>query len=290
MKKKKIIIITGLLIISFSFQFKTLARYTSNTVWNYYLKSHGFYMSSDNLNDNQKNINTLWDGSSTHFNIKNNLNLSQITEYDIKYNVKCEILNDIDATCKLMQKESQITGVLSSDASCKNNKNDNIDTSGYNKTQCELNDYTWQNDAMIQDLYFDIIPKEETDIDYVSVKITLESIEPYKKTLTGIFDLYKNTQDLGSIIKTVKDNNDYDELIITNSYNQKRCVNITFDSTKRIVELPENARDIQTDSAQYINKFKIDIKEQSNQKIIFYNKEFQENYTIDDFIVEEIGC
>ena len=46
----------------------TLAKYVSNTVWNYYLNSQGFYLSSDQLGNNVKNVNNVWDGTSIHFN------------------------------------------------------------------------------------------------------------------------------------------------------------------------------------------------------------------------------
>ena len=49
----------------------TLARYVGNSVRDYYLKSKGFYFTSDYLSSNTvKNVNNLWTGENVYFNIK----------------------------------------------------------------------------------------------------------------------------------------------------------------------------------------------------------------------------
>ena len=44
------------------------------------------------------------------------------------------------------------------------------------------------------------------------------------------------------------------------------------------------------DANGYVNEFEISIDSKSNKKINFFNKDFSSNYTVDDFVVTEIGC
>ena len=175
------------------FYLTSLARYKSSSVWNYYLESHGFYFSSDFLGNDVKNVDTLWDGNSVHFNLKNSINDSLVTEYDIRYNVTCEVLSDIPATCNLNgTNNSTFTGVLSSNARCINDIDD-TDVSSFNKTECEIKGYSWQNLVANQDIYFDIVPTEGYELNNVDVSIVVNSVSPYKKSISGTFSLFKNS-------------------------------------------------------------------------------------------------
>ena len=58
-RKYKIVLIVVLVCLGFSFFLTTLARYSSSNVWNYYLESQGFYFSSDNLSNDQVNVDTF---------------------------------------------------------------------------------------------------------------------------------------------------------------------------------------------------------------------------------------
>lgn len=287
-KNKKTIILFILISACMCYCITSFARYSSSSIWNYYLTSHEFYFSSDNLGDSQKNVNTLWDGNSVHFNIKNNISQNLITTNDIRYEATCEVINE-DATCTLNGTNSnEITGVLSNKSKCVNYIDEN-DVSNYNKTECEINGYEWQNLQANQDMYFDIIPKEENELTNVEVKITVNSTSPYKKSLTGIYELYKNKKDEGTIIKQYNIYKNYDELIITNSYDINKCVKIKFDCSKRIVDLEDEMTGYETDELGYVKEFKISIESMKNKKITFYNK--TPNNNNDDLIVEESsGC
>ena len=272
------------------FYLTSLARYSSSSVWNYYLESHGFYFSSDFLGNNNNNVDTLWDGNSVHFNIKNSSNESLITDYDIRYNVSCEVLDDIPATCMLNgTNNSYYTGVLSSNSRCINDI-DETDVSSFNKTECEIKGYSFENLAVNQDLYFDVVPDEGYELNNVQVLVTVNSTNPYKKSISGVFSLFKNARDLGSISKTVNDGVDSDDLIITNSFDTRKCVNVKFDSSKRIVDYNDSMSNTSLDASGYIKEFNISIDGMSNKKIKFFNKDFSYNYSVDDFIVTETGC
>lgn len=272
------------------FYLTSLARYSSSSVWNYYLESHGFYFSSDFLGNNNNNVDTLWDGNSVHFNIKNSSNESLITDYDIRYNVSCEVLDDIPVTCRLNgTNNSYYTGVLSSNSRCINDI-DETDVSSFNKTECEIKGYSFENLAVNQDLYFDVVPDEGYELNNVQVLVTVNSTNPYKKSISGVFSLFKNARDLGSISKTINDGVDSDDLIITNSFDTRKCVNVKFDSSKRIVDYNDSMSNTSLDASGYIKEFNISIDGMSNKKIKFFNKDFSYNYSVDDFIVTETGC
>lgn len=288
--RKKFILVFCLSGIGLCFLLTCLARYSSSSVWNYYLESHGFYFTSDFLGNNIKNVDTLWDGNSVHFNLRNSSNDNLITEYDIRYNVSCEVLSDIPALCKLNgTNSSNYTGILSSNSRCVNNI-DNVDVSSFNKTECEIKGYDYENLSVNQDLYFDIVPESGYELSNVDVKITVNSVSPYKKSISGIFSLFKNSRDMGSISKSIIDNALYDDLILTNSYDTRKCVNVKFDSSKRIVDLFDGMSNVLSDDSGYVKEFNISIDGMSNKKIRFYNKDFSSNYNVDDFVVTETGC
>ncbi len=288
--RKKFILVFCLSGIGLCFLLTCLARYSSSSVWNYYLESHGFYFTSDFLGNDIKNVDTLWDGNSVHFNLRNSSNDNLITEYDIRYNVSCEVLSDIPALCKLNgTNSSNYTGILSSNSRCVNNI-DNVDVSLFNKTECEIKGYDYENLSVNQDLYFDIVPESGYELSNVDVKITVNSVSPYKKSISGIFSLFKNSRDMGSISKSIIDNALYDDLILTNSYDTRKCVNVKFDSSKRIVDLFDGMSNVLSNDSGYVKEFNISIDGMSNKKIRFYNKDFSSNYNVDDFVVTETGC
>lgn len=288
--KKKLIIVFCLIGIGMCFYLTSLARYSSSSVWNYYLESHGFYLSSDYLGNGNNNIDTLWDGNSVHFNIKNSSNEVLITDFDIRYNVSCEVLNDIPATCKLNgTSNSYYSGVLSSNSRCINDI-DEVDVSSFNKTECEIKGYSFENLAVNQDIYFDVVPDDGYELNNVQVLITVNSTNPYTKSISGVFSLFKNSRDLGSISKSINDYDDYDDLILTNSYDSRKCINIKFDSSKRTVNYDSGMSNIVLDDSGYIEEFNVSINGMSNKKIKFFNKDFSYNYSVDDFIIDETGC
>ena len=290
-KKKILIVLILIAILGFS-HLKSFARYGSNYVWNYYLESHGFYLNSDSLGLDKKNTNTLWDGTSVHFGVKNYSNNDLITDYDIRYTVTCEVLNNDPYTCKLNgTQNSTLNLVLSSNSRCVNETNDEVNVSEYSKSDCELGGYIWRNLAVNQDVYFDVIGNNGVEVNNARIKITVNSTSPYRKTITGIFNLFKNTQSTGEIIKQIYDNNLYDELVITNSYDIRKCVEVSFNTDTRTVEKDSDMINPVVDSDGYIESFKILIDGKNDKVFKFYNKDFGSNYSIDDFtVVESNGC
>ena len=267
-KRYKIILIVVLIGFCLGLFLTTLARYSSSNVWNYYLESQGFYFSSDNLSNDQVNVDTFWDGSSVHFNLKNFSNNNLITSKDISYQVSCEVI-DSDIPCTLNGTESStVNGVLSKSSRCVNDI-DQIDVSSMNKTECEVAGYTWENISVTNDLYFDIDSDEITD---VSVLITVNSTSPFRKTMTGVFNLSKSEVVTGNIDYNVNHYDSFDELIISNSYDTGKCISVSFDSSKRIVDITNDMNIISSDNNGYVNSFSFGVGSMSNDKIVFYNK------------------
>ena len=292
MKKKVIIIIVFIAIFSVSI-LSSFGRYGSNKVWNYYLESQGLYLTSDYLDINKKNINTLWDGESVHFSVKNYTSRDLITDFDIRYTVKCELVDSNDPyTCKVNgTNNSEVSLILSSNSRCVNNTEDGVNVTSFGKSECEMKGYDWNNVAVDQDVYFDIIGNNNAPVNTANVKITVRSTSPYTKTLTGTFSLFKNKGMSGQIIKQINDGNLYDELVITNSFGVRKCLLVSFDSTTRTVNNIDGILTPTVDNDGYINSFKIIVDAKSNKKIRFYNKDLSTNYTIDDFtITESNGC
>ncbi len=270
----------------------SFGRYSSNKVWNYYLESQGLYLTSDYLDFNKKNINTLWDGESVHFNVKNYTSSDLITDYDIRYTVTCEVLNNDPYTCKVNgTNKSEASLVLSSNSSCVN-RIDQTNVSSFGKSECEMKGYEWNNIAVDQDVYFDLVPNNNnTQINTANVKITVRSTSPYTKTLTGTFSLYKNKGVAGQIIKQIDDNELYDDLVITNSFGVRKCLLVEFDSTTRSLNNMDGILSPVVDNNGYITSFKIVVDAKNSKKIRFYNKDLSTNYITDDFVITESnGC
>lgn len=268
----------------------TFAKYATNKAWDYYLKSKGFYLSSDYLNtDNKKNVNNNWDGKSVYFNIKNFQNEELITAYDIEYSVDCAISGVAVEmlSCHLNGTENDtITGTLSAYQTCINNTSDGVDVKDFTKAQCEIGNYVWEQQVAIKDLYFDIVPKEDYVIDDVNVTITLTSTDPYKKTLTGDFKLIKE-KGLDDLIKEYKDHQIHGDLTLTNTLNEDQIITLSWDSNKLIIDqLSQTFSDSTQDSSGYINSIEINIKAKQSITIKFYKKDKQ-TYNSEEFTINK---
>ena len=259
----------------------TLAKYISNSVWNYYLNSQGFYLSSDKLGDNVKNVNNVWDGTSVHFNLTNSINEAAITDYDIKYKVTCTLSDGTD--CKINGTDSNTYyGTLSSYNTCINNKNDGVDTTDFDKATCESKGYNWVIQKSTADIYFDIAT------DNVTADIEVVSIEPYEKTLTGTFILKKDKTLVEKTDMTYQSFNNYDRLTITNSSDDKKCVKINWDANKLRID-KDNITNYNMQNG-YINEIILEIPSKDNLSYIFYKIDKSATYDVNEFSLLEIEC
>lgn len=287
LKKKNILILCGILvgIVLLNYAY-TYAKYVANSTWNYYLQSKEFFFSSDSLDsEGFKNVNTTWDGNKTTFNIKNSISLDKITDYDIKYDVSCEVLQGDGAKCLMNGTGTNtFSGTLSSNQMCINKTDDNVDVSDYNKSKCEIDGYTWSKIEATKELYFEI----DKNIDDVVVLVTLKTKEPYSKTITGTFTLHKGTKEIEKIVKSYESFTNYDILTIKNSYQTSKCVDIKFDSTKFRIDTDNlDIKKYEEDTDGYVNKVSLQLERSNDYRIKFYKTKFDELYDDSYFTVEE---
>lgn len=271
------------------------ARYVSNQVWNYYLGTKGFYFSSNQLGVSKvTNVNSNWDYGKTWFTIKNSENNFLISDFDIEYNVKCTIQNDVSTHSKCIingTDSDTFKGTISYLNVCKSNI-DGIDASLYNKEQCEENGYEWKVEETFKDLYFEVINTDDKSLDYVSVLIEVTSTSPYQKTLLGEFNLSGGELSENGIKLDYKEFNNYSRVIISNSYDENKCVKLSWNSSNlKIDESSEKVSTYQYDDNNSINEIELKINKRESISYLFYRTDFTKNYSNENFnLVESKGC
>ena len=274
----------------------TYAKYASNSIWNYYLGSKGFYFTSDALGmQTVKNVNTLWDGEAVSFSLTNQENDLVSTDYDITYQVTCTVLNDEknEYTCTLNDTNSNTyKGTLSSYETCINYKNDGIDVSSYLQSECEINGYTWKKEAAIKDMNFKVTRNDGAPVEEVTVKIEATSTEPYKKTISGTFELKKDPTLDGTVSLQATKDGVVNNLLVTNSYNEEKCISISWDALQyRLAEEKENFDSYTANDQGYINSITFKINPKYTQKISFYRTNLTQDINISDYtITENVNC
>lgn len=298
-KKKHIILIAVLLVASIAVIYGlTYAKYISNSVWNYYLKSKGFYFSSEQLSSSTvvQNADSQWDGGSVNFSINNSLNQKVITDYDINYTASCTVTGDAAAyaECRMNGTSSNSQdGVLTSLQACSNTTGDQVDVSTFNKTNCELGGYEWINQIVTKNLYFDVIL---TDTNYtlndVVVNVTVTSTSPYSSTLSGDFKLHKADEKGNDVTLSYKNYSNYDRLIVSNPSLTAKCVKVSWDASKLIINADSSQySSANTDTNNYINEIKFNINAKDSLSYIFYSKSFSTTYNVSEFTLAETdGC
>lgn len=273
----------------------SMAKYVSNSFWNYYLSTKGFYFSSDGLDTTKiTNINNNWEYDSTYFRIKNSENDFLISDYDIEYTVKCTIQSDASeySKCTLNGTDSDtFTGVLSSSGVCIN-EIDEQDVSAYIKEECELGGYKWQAQEAYKDLYFDIIKTGEQDLTYVSVLIEVTSSVPYVKTLIGEFNLSSIETLENGLGLDYKEFANYSRVIMTNSYDENKCVKLSWNPDNlRIDETSGKITSFKTDTNNNINEILFKIDKKNSVSYLFYKTDMNKKYDFSEFsLVESNEC
>ena len=284
-----VVALVGLLIITRGI---TYAKYVSNSVLNYYLNSKGFYFKSDNLDTEIKNnADTSWDGGKVTFSITNSSNKSLATEYDIKYEITCSV-EETDSTkvCYLNgTNSSKVTQTLSADFTCKDTTN-NKDVSSLDEATCTKQGYTWTAIQTTSTNYFEVVDINGKDVDTANVIITATSTSPYKKTIKGKYTLNKDKSELGTLSLKYETKTHYENVIVTNSYNEDKCIKLTWNSDDLVIDNSDSYQ-ILTNDNNYINGviFKLNKKDSTN--FIFYKQDKSKTYSEADFaLVESTEC
>ncbi len=230
---KKVLIILLLIGISLLALRFSKALYVSDSIWNYYLNSKGFYFESDYLANNKINTYNLWDGGSISFNLKNSKN-DLYTEDDIEYEVEC--VASKNATCELLDQ-------------------------GSNKYSATLKGDSIKNET----LYFDVASNESD----VEVLITAKSKTPYVKTLTGTFRLHKIDNTIGNIKYDLINYDSYSKLTISNYYDDDKCLNVKWtDQNIRVISY--SVLNPATDEDGYVDEFEVNVSKGKTESVKFY--------------------
>lgn len=294
-RRNKILIALLLILLLITSATFTLGKYAYNNAWNYYLTSKGFYFESDMLSINTKKNSVLkWDGSDVYFEVKNSQNDKMISEYDISYKITCEVLGDESEyiNCSLNGIDDEVfQGTLSTTANCINSKGDN-DVASLSKAECEVGGYTWSVQASSKKNHFNLKLTDPTKkVDEVSVKITAESITPYHQILIGVFNLNRVESTDMELITVYNNYSEYNEVTITNTTTQKKCVYVTFDTNKYLIDTEStDFYKYEIDENNNVNKIELKLDEKNSKTYKFFKLFKDQNYSVDDFEILEKEC
>ena len=235
MKRKIIVLIVLLTIVSLFSIGKTLSKYINTTKWDYSYNSKDFYFTSDYLSEEEKTlIYNSWDGNDIIFNISNALNKDTFTSEDINYEVSC-ISNE--TTC-LINGENSLTSSLKGNT--------------YSNEELKLSLGDFQDNA--------------------NVTVIARSIKPYKKTLQVTFEISKETlvNDIEYELKTYDHSS---KLLINNNSDTNKCINISILKDNIRVSKNDDMKNIKTNKNDVINSFDIVLNSNEDKTIDIYGND-----------------
>jgi len=89
-----------------------------------------------------------------------------------------------------------------------------------------------------------------------------------------------------------KELNNYSRVIISNSYNENKCVKLNWDANKlRIDEISKNISSYQYDSNNNINEIIFNINKKDSISYVFYKTDFTKTYDYQEFsLLEASDC
>lgn len=264
------------------------ARYASNAVFNYYLSSKGFYFESDDLSfDTKSNVDTMWDGEKVYFTLSNSANGALSSETDIVYTVSC-IVDEEDTTKQCLLNgtgKSEINATLSASFGCS-------DSTYKDEDSCIINDKKWTATPATSDVYFEVVDTSGEEVLNANVLVKVTSSKPYKKELSGRYNLIRDNSEIGGLSMKYEEGSIKSNLIITNSYNENKCVAVSWDSLDFIYDI--NSKDVlgkETDSEGNINCVYFMLDKMDSTVLEFYEKDKAASYNELSFnLVESNMC
>lgn len=264
------------------------ARYASNAVFNYYLSSKGFYFESDDLSfDTKSNVDTMWDGEKVYFTLSNSANGALSSETDIVYTVSC-IVDEEDTTKQCLLNgtgKSEINATLSASFGCS-------DSTYKDEDSCIINDKKWTATPATSDVYFEVVDTSGEEVLNANVLVKVTSSKPYKKELSGRYNLIRDNSEIGGLSMKYEEGSIKSNLIITNSYNENKCVAVSWDSLDFIYGA--NSKEVlgkNTDSDGNINGVYFMLDKMDSTSLEFYEKDKAASYNELSFnLVESNMC
>ncbi len=290
MKRKRLRLI--ILIITIVIIILTYFMFFHNTLIENYLNNQNFYFYSDDLNINKIHHDYgNWNQEKIRFNVTNYLD-EKITKEDIEYTVTCNVINNAKGSAKCLvngTNTNNVNGILSSENTCRNSKENGIDVSNYTKTNCELEAYTWEQEKTNSEMYVEIELDEKFSFDEIEIEISVKATTPHTKTIEGIWSLnYANNE---STYQTIYQNYDtYDKLIIINDSSSTECLSIKFPNDKlSIDEINESIVNLFTDYKNKINEVTVEINPYSSGELNFYTNNKEDLIDINSFEINRTG-
>ena len=262
----------------------SLAKYTASSAWNYYLKSNGFYFSTD-FSD-RDTINTNWNGNHIPFTVYN-YEEDSVTNFDIRYQVTCTVEGSAASIseCRINGTNSNtFTGTLSSSQYCSN-------AEYLTQSTCEAHEEEWTIAKTYRDFYFDVVPTGDDEITGATVNVQVRSTAPFQKTINHRYILTKGKSEIGTFTLDYQSRQQHDHLVVTNSYNENKCVRITWDSSKTRIDLEDASYATTTDAEGVINGITFSIPKKDSVNLLFYRTDLSQNIDSSIFtIVESNDC
>ena len=108
--------------------------------------------------------------------------------------------------------------------------------------------------------------------------------------LKGKYTLNKDKSELGTLSLKYETKTHYENVIVTNSYNEDKCIKLTWNSDNLVIDNSNSMQTIENDN-KYINGviFKLNKKDSTN--FIFYKQDKSKTYSEADFaLVESTEC
>jgi len=289
---KKVIIITLIFTISllliygiFSLVlFDTSAKYTSYKEMNHYYESNELYISSDNLSTSKDKYNIInyYNFSEIEFNIDNSISDTQITSYNIDYEITCNILGDLDNyyQCIIDNEDKTINSTLISTGICQQDETLTYD-------ECIEKEYNYNIEKSINNHNFKIIKLKDNENTKVEVEIILNTTTTFSKTLKATYVLNIGNNNKDSIyIDNIKNYDSFCEYTVNNNYNTSKNIKLNINTDNLIFDNTDylyiNKLDYTSNTYDIIDSITFNIDNQSNQKITLYKNNFKNDCTTND--------
>ena len=251
------------------------ARYASNAVFNYYLSSKGFFFNSEDLTfDTKNNVDTMWDGDKVYFTLSNSANDALASEVDIKYSVKCTI-NEEDTTKKCLVNGTDsdyLEATMSASFGCSDGTNVNEET-------CVANKKEWVSKPTTSKIYFEVIDTSGADVLNANVNIVVTTLKPYSKELSANYSLIRDKSAIGGLSMKYEEGLIKSKLIVTNSYNEDKCVNVSWNSSDFVYDNnTSNVLGTGNDTDGNINSVYFKLNKMDSKLLEFYGKASEASY------------
>lgn len=295
MKKVIIVIsvlsISALLVVGFLsiILFKSNARYTNYQEFNHLYESSKFYFSSNNLDsENKYNVINYYDFNNITFNLKNSLNEEQISQYDLEYEITCEVKDEANEYYKCLIDDKD-NNVLKSELKKKITCVEDINLT---EEECTEQKYTKKLTENIKEHTFKLEKiKDNYELDNVTVSLKATTKKPFTYLLEGTYILNLNTNIKDTIlINNLNDTKSSCEYLISNTYKENKIIKLNINTTNLIIDetskiyLDKIASTTNVDN--YINSITFNLNTNNSLKINLYKKDFDSECTTTNLTYE----